>query len=73
MGGVTTMLTHFRPGQYYLNRGGAYAELFPELLRRSEGRYWVDYGYHLAPVQASHLDEMEARATEYGVPSFTTA
>ena len=61
-GGVTTMLTYFRTGQYYLNRGGPYAEFFPEVLRLSEGRYWVDYGYHLAPIQASHVGEMEALA-----------
>ena len=36
-GGVTTMLTYFRTGQYYLNRGGAYADVFPEVLRQSEG------------------------------------
>ena len=70
VGGVTTMLTYFRTGQYYLNRGGAYAELFPEVLRLSRGRYWVDYAYHLAPIQGSHVDEMEALATEHGVPSF---
>jgi allantoinase len=69
-GGVTTMLTYFRTGQYYLNRGGPYAEFFPEVLRRSEGRYWVDYAYHLAPVHASHVGEMEALATRHGVPSF---
>jgi len=69
-GGVTTMLTYFRTGQYYLNRGGAYAEFFPEVLRLSAGRYWVDYAYHLAPIQASHLGEMETLATEHGVPSF---
>jgi allantoinase len=69
-GGVTTMLTYFRSGEYYLNRGGPYAELYPELLRRSEGRYWVDYGYHVAPIQGRHLDEMEALATDHGVPSF---
>ena len=28
-GGVTTMLTYFRTGQYYLNRGGAWADFFP--------------------------------------------
>src|SRR5262245_18443262 len=28
-GGVTTMLTYLRTGQYYLNRGGPYAEVFP--------------------------------------------
>ena len=64
------MLTYFRTGQYYLNRGGPYAEFYPEVLRLSEGHYWVDYGYHLAPIQASHLGEMEALAVEHGVPSF---
>ena len=69
-GGVTAMLTYFRTGQYYLNRGGPYAEFYPEVLRLSEGHYWVDYGYHLAPIQASHLGEMEALAVDHGVPSF---
>jgi allantoinase len=69
-GGVTTMLTYLRTGQYYLNRGGPYAEVFPEVRRLSEGRYWVDYGYHLAPIQSSHLGEMETLATLHGVPSF---
>ncbi len=70
MGGVTTMLTYFRTGQYYLNRGGAYAEFFPEVLRLSRGRYWTDYAYHLAPIQGAHVDEMEWLAIEHGVPSF---
>ncbi len=69
-GGVTTMLTYFRTGQYYLNRGGGWPEFFPEVLRQSHGRYWCDYGYHLAPIEARHLDEMEWIATEHGVPSF---
>ena len=69
-GGVTAMLTYFRTGQYYLNRGGPYAEFFPEVLRLSDGHYWVDYGYHLAPIEASHVGEMEALAIEHGVPSF---
>src|SRR5262249_4849669 len=69
-GGVTTLLTYFRTGQYYLNRGGLYRDFFPEGLRGSEGRYQVDYGYHLAPIQAAHLDEMEWLATAQGVPSF---
>jgi allantoinase len=64
-GGVTTMLTYFRTGQYYLNRGGPYAEFFPEVLRLSDGRYHCDYAYHLAPIARGHVDEMEqlARAT----------
>src|SRR5512145_1556528 len=69
-GGVTTMLTYFRTGQYYLNRSGPYAEFFPEVLRLSDGRYHCDYGYHLAPIAAAHVDEMEALATRHGVPSF---
>ena len=69
-GGVTAMLTYFRTGQYYLNRGGRYADFFPEVLTLSEGRYHCDYGYHLAPIAAGHLDEMEALATTHGVPSF---
>ena len=69
-GGVTTMLTYFRTGQYYLNRGGAYADFFPEVLRLSEGRHHCDYAYHLAPIAPSHVDEMEALATRHGVPSF---
>jgi allantoinase len=69
-GGVTTMLTYFRTGQYYLNRGGAWAEFFPEVLRQSEGRYQCDYAYHLAPIAGSHIGEMEALATRHGVTSF---
>jgi allantoinase len=69
-GGVTTMLTYFRTGQYYLNRGGPYAEFFPDVLKISEGRYHCDYAYHLAPIAASHVDEMEALAITHGVPSF---
>jgi allantoinase len=69
-GGVTTMLNYFRTGQYYLNRGGAYADFFPGVLRISEGRFHCGYAYHLAPIAASHVDEMEALATTHGVPSF---
>jgi allantoinase len=70
MGGVTTMLTYFRTGQYYLNRGGPYRDFYPEVLAVSEGNYWVDYCYHLAPIASSHIDEMEYLLTEQGVPSF---
>jgi len=69
-GGVTTMLTYFRTGQYYLNRGGAYAEFFPEVLKQSAGRYHCDYAYHLAPIAGAHVGEMESLATQHGVPSF---
>ncbi len=69
-GGVTTMLTYVRTGQYYLNRGGAWADFFPEVLNLSEGRYQCDYAYHLAPLAAAHVGEMESLATRDGVPSF---
>ena len=69
-GGVTTMLTYFRTGQYYLNKGGPYREFFPEVLRLSEGRYQVDYAYHLAPIHGAHIDEIESLALRHGVTSF---
>ena len=69
MGGVTSMLTYFRTGRYYLNRGGSYRDFYPEVLAQSTGNYWVDYAYHLAPIERSHLDEMEW-LLEQGVPSF---
>ncbi|WDZ83270.1 dihydroorotase [Micromonospora cathayae] len=69
-GGVTTGLTYMRTGQYYLNRGGSYAEFFPEVLRLAEGRAYVDYAFHLAPMQAGHIDELGMLVDEFGVSSF---
>src|SRR6201985_2485548 len=66
MGGVTSSLNYIRTGAYYLNRGGPYREVMPEVLRQSEGRFWVDYGYHLAPIEAGHIDEMEQLALDWG-------
>jgi allantoinase len=59
-----------RTGQYYLNRGGSYAEVFPEVLATSAGKSYVDYAFHLAPMQASHIDEIPALISEHGVTSF---
>ena len=70
MGGVTSAITYFRTGQYYLNKGGAYADFYPEVLDISAGNYWVDYAYHLAPIAAAHIDEMESLLTDHGVCSF---
>ena len=36
-GGVTTGITYMRTGQYYLNKGGPYAEFFPEVLAADRG------------------------------------
>jgi len=70
MGGVTSAITYFRTGQYYLNKGGSYADFYPEVLDISAGNYWVDYAYHLAPISSSHIDEMDALLTDHGVCSF---
>lgn len=69
-GGVTTALNYIRTGQYYLNRGGDYAEVFPEILAATAGRSYVDYAYHLAPMSKSHLKEIPRLVTEHGVISF---
>ncbi len=70
MGGVTTSLNYIRTGQYYLNMGGSHTEFFPEVLRRSQGNFWVDYAYHVAPITGRHIDEMGYMLTEHGVSSF---
>jgi allantoinase len=69
-GGVTTSLNYIRTGQYYLNKGGSYRDFFPEVLALSEGNFFVDYGYHIAPISASHIDEMPMLFEEYGISSF---
>jgi allantoinase len=69
-GGVTTGITYTRTGQYYLNRGGPYAEFLPEVLERSEGRAYVDYAFHVAPMTRGHLDEIELLVERFGVTSF---
>lgn len=70
MGGVTTSLNYMRTGRYYLNASGSYREFYPEVLRRSKGRFYVDYGYHLAPILGCHIAEIEALVAEFGVTSF---
>ena len=69
-GGVTTGITYIRTGQYYLNRGGPYAEFMPEVLDRSMGRAQVDFAFHVAPMQLSHIDELESLVDDFGVCSF---
>lgn len=68
-GGVTTILSYFRTGHHYLNKVGPYKEIFPELLRLSQGNFWCDYGYHIAPMTACQLDEVKWLVAE-GVASF---
>lgn len=70
MGGVTTSLNYIRTGQYYLNKGGSYQDFFPEVLALSEGNFYVDYGYHIAPIASGHIEEMEYLFEQQGVTSF---
>jgi allantoinase len=69
-GGVTSMLNYFRTGQYYLNKGGPYRRFFPEVLKISDGRFHVDYGYHLAPMDSTHIREIPELVGKHGVSSF---
>ena len=69
-GGVTTSLNYFRSGQYYLNKGGPYRKFFPEVLKLSQGRFHVDYGYHLAPMDSTHIREIPELVAKHGVASF---
>jgi allantoinase len=69
-GGVTTALTYMRTGQYYLNKGGAYADFFPEVLDASAGRSYIDYAFHLAPMSKEHIGEIPELAADQGVTSF---
>jgi allantoinase len=69
-GGVTTALTYMRTGQYYLNKGGDYAEFFPEVLELTDGRAHVDYAFHLAPMSQRHIEEIPDLVAEHGVTSF---
>jgi dihydropyrimidinase/allantoinase len=69
-GGVTTILTYFRPGRNYLNKTGPYRELFPELISLSEKHYLTDYAYHLAMNGEGHIREIEWLVGECGVSTF---
>jgi allantoinase len=70
MGGVTSSLNYFRTGQYYLNKGGPYKKFYPEVLKTSKGRFHVDYGFHLAPMDSTHIKEIPELIEKFGVSSF---
>ena len=70
MGGVTSSLNYMRTGKYYLNKTGSYDTFYPEVLAISKGNFWVDYAYHIAPINYSHINEIELLIEKYGVTSF---
>jgi dihydroorotase (multifunctional complex type) len=69
-GGVTTVLSYFRTGSHYLNKTGPYEEIFPEVLAATSGHSHVDYGFHLAPMDASQVREIPRLVDAHGVTSF---
>ncbi len=69
-GGVTSSLNYMRTGQYYLNKGGPYSDFFPEVLELSQGQFHVDYAYHLAPMDRTHISEIPMLIDKHGVTSF---
>jgi len=69
-GGVTTGITYLRTGHYYMNRSGPYSEFLPIALEATEGNAFVDYGFHVAPILRSHIDEIPSIIEDFGVPSF---
>ncbi len=69
-GGVTSSLNYMRTGGYYMERGGPYAEVYPEVLAQSKDNFWVDYAYHLAPLDRTHIGEIDMLIQKYGVTSF---
>ena len=69
-GGVTTGITYMRTGRYYLNQGGPYREFFPKVLEACQGRSYVDYGFHLAPMSREHIGEIPSIIEDFGVTSF---
>ncbi len=70
MGGVTSSLNYFRTGQYYLNKGGPYRKFYPEVLKIAKNRFYVDYGFHLAPMDKTHIREIPMLIEKFGVSSF---
>jgi allantoinase len=69
-GGVTSGITYTRTGRYYLGKSGPYSEFVPELLKRSAGRSYIDYAYHLAPMTREHIGELPYMITDLGITSF---
>jgi len=70
MGGVTSSLNYIRTGHYYLDRGGPYRAFMAEVHKQAKDKFWVDYGFHIAPIESAHIDEMEHLVTDHGVTSF---
>lgn len=69
-GGVTSGITYMRTGQYYLNQGGPYSEFLPKVLDACEGRSFIDYAFHVAPMMSEHIAELPQIVKDFGITSF---
>lgn len=70
VGGATTVISYVRTGRHYLNTSGPYREILPEVLAATDGHAWTDYAYHVAPMTAQHLTEVDWMVREAGIASF---
>ena len=69
-GGVTSGITYIRTGQYYMNQGGPYSEFLPKVLDACEGRSFIDYALHVAPMMNQHIEELPSIVEKFGITSF---
>lgn len=69
-GGVTTILSYFRTGRHYLNVSGPYRDILGKLLDLSRDSFITDYGFNLAPMSLTHIEEIPDLVKEFGVATF---
>src|ERR1051326_2903057 len=69
-GGVTTVVSYFRPGSHYLNKSGPYRTIFPEVVAATEGHAYTDFAYLLGIMTTDQLDEVDWLVRPQGVASF---
>ncbi|MDQ7024653.1 MAG: dihydroorotase family protein [Anaerolineae bacterium] len=69
-GGVTVLIPYVRTGSLYLNMGGSLRDFWTALMKESEGRYYVDFAFHVSPITGEQRGEMEFLLTECGAPNY---
>ena len=53
-----------------MNQGGPYSEFLPKVLDACEGRSFIDYALHVAPMMNQHIDELPSIVEKFGITSF---
>jgi dihydropyrimidinase/allantoinase len=75
-GGVTAILIYYRGGRNNLlsdttpQLPDPYLTQYPKVLEASAGNYFCDYGYHIAPVTTTHVNEIPELVKQHGVTTF---